>query len=91
MKFKRHSDFFADQDCTGELVPVESADRLLTLPKGSQVFWCWCVELSFGISRGQSGWTVILSRVRGQAVSALHCTMSKSGWDDTRLAFTSLS
>jgi len=50
MKFKRHSDFFADQDCTGELVPVESADRLLTLPKGSQVFWCWCLELSFGIS-----------------------------------------
>jgi hypothetical protein len=24
MKFERHSDFFADQNCNGELVPVKS-------------------------------------------------------------------
>jgi hypothetical protein len=56
----RHSDFFADEPCKGELVAVES-DRILTVAKGHRVFWCTLCGAEFQYQPG-SEWVKVIYR-----------------------------
>lgn len=55
----RHSDFFADEPCQGELVLVECADRIYNLPKGCQVLWCAACGTEFRYRSGGKWVTLI--------------------------------
>jgi len=59
--FVRHSDFFADEPCTGELVPVEQAEHLADLPKGQRMLWCSVCGTEFRYRLG-SEWVKVIYR-----------------------------
>ena len=65
----RHSDFFADEPCQGELVPVEYADRMYHLPRRCQVLWCSQCGTEFPLPARLEMADTHLSRLRRQAMN----------------------
>lgn len=57
--FVRHSDFFADEPCKGELVAVDCADRIINLPAGCKVYWCSVCGTEFRYRPGVDQVTII--------------------------------
>ena len=54
-----HSDFFVDEPCKGQLVEVESTERMYEIPKGCKVLWCRQCGTEFRYMPGSGAVTLI--------------------------------